>query len=272
MRTLIRAVSLVVALQLAGGLFTGEAAASCQAIASRPAPMPQLASVSLPLALAKGEVGVTFVGHSSFLIESPQGVTIVTDYNDYVRPKTVPTIATMNVAHTTHYSASPDPRIKHVLRGWNPTGSGPARHDLAEQDVFVRNIPTNIRAWDGMGGTLINGNSIFIFEVADLCLVHLGHLHHELTREDLGVMGEVDVLMVPVDGGATMSQDEMLAVIREIRPRMVIPMHYFGPHRLERFAQILSPHFTVRRSDASRVVLTRQTMPDPPELLILPGY
>ncbi len=266
MRALVRAVSLVVA-----ALFAGEAAASCQAIASRPTPLPQLASLSSPLALAQGEVGITFVGHSSFLIESPQGVTIVTDYNDYVRPRTVPTIATMNVAHTTHYSSAPDPRIKHVLRGWNPTGSGPARHDLAEQDVFVRNIPTNIRGWDGTG-TRINGNSIFIFEVADLCLVHLGHLHHELTREDLGVMGEVDVLMVPVDGGATMSQDEMLSVIREIRPRMVIPMHYFGPHRLDRFAQILSPHFTVRRSEASRVVLTRQTMPDPPELLILPGY
>lgn len=266
MRALIRAVSLVVAVA-----FAGEAAASCQAIASRPTPMPQLASLASPLALAQNEIGLTFVGHASFLIESPKGVTIVTDYNDYVRPKTVPTIATMNVAHTTHYSNAPDPRIKHVLRGWNPTGSGPARHELAEQDVFVRNIPTNIRNW-GDGGTRLNGNSIFIFEVADLCLVHLGHLHHELTREDLGVLGEVDVLMVPVDGGVTMTQDEMLSVIREIRPRMVIPMHFFGPHRLERFADTLSPHFTVRRSASPYVVLTRQTMPDPPELLILPGY
>ncbi|MBM3532251.1 MAG: MBL fold metallo-hydrolase [Alphaproteobacteria bacterium] len=263
MRPLVRA--FVVALAVA---FARDAAASCQAIASRPVPT-QLASVS-PLALAQGEVGLTFVGHASFLIESPQGVTIVTDYNDYVRPRTVPTIATMNVAHTTHYSNNPDPRIKHVLRGWNPTGIGPARHELAERDVFVRNVPTNIRNW-GDGGTRLNGNSIFIFEVADLCLVHLGHLHHELTREDLGVIGEVDVLMVPVDGGVTMTQFEMAEVVRNIHPRLVIPMHYFGPHRLERFIEALKPHFTVRYSTTPHLVLARQTMPDPPELLILPG-
>jgi L-ascorbate metabolism protein UlaG (beta-lactamase superfamily) len=266
MRPLARALALVLTVA-----FAREASASCQAIASAPAPLPtQLAALS-PLALAQGEVGLTFVGHASFLIESPQGVTIVTDYNDYVRPRIVPTIATMNVAHTTHYSSNPDPGIKHVLRGWNPTGMGPARHELAERDVFVRNVPTNIRSW-GDGGTRINGNSIFIFEVADLCLVHLGHLHHELTREDLGVIGEVDVLMVPVDGGVTMTQFEMADVVRNIRPRMVIPMHYFGPHRLERFIEALSPHYSVRRGATSHIVLTRQTMPDPPELLILPGY
>ena len=261
---LVRALAVVLA-----AAFARDAAATCQAIASRPTSLPQLASLS-PQALAQGEIGLTFIGHSSFLIESPQGVTIVTDYNDYVRPKFPPTIATMNVAHTTHYSAAPDPRIKHVLRGWNPTGAAPARHELAERDVFVRNVPTNIRSWEG--GTRINGNSIFIFEVADLCLVHLGHLHHELTREDLGVIGEVDVLMVPVDGGVTMTQFEMADVVGNIRPRMVIPMHFFGPHRLEHFISALSGHYSVRRSPTPHVVLTRQTMPDPPELLVLLGY
>lgn len=263
MRFLVRALAVLVAVA-----FAREAAASCSAVASRPGP--QFAS-NAEVALFPDEVSLTFIGHSSFLIESPQGVTIITDYNDYVRPRTVPTIVTMNVAHTTHYSTAPDPRIKHVLRGWNPTGAGPARHELAEQDVFVRNIPTNIRGWDGMG-TRINGNSIFIFEVADLCLVHLGHLHHELTREDLGVMGEVDVLMVPVDGGVTMTQAEMAQVIREIRPRVVIPMHFFGPHRLESFISALSPHFQARRHPTSNIIFTRKTLPDPPEVLVLPGY
>ena len=266
MRLLVRVLAVVAAL-VAGH----DALASCQAIASRPMPLPpQLASLSLQ-ALAQNEVGLTYVGHASFLIESPQGVTIITDYNDYVRPRIVPTIVTMNVAHISHYSNTPDPRIKHVLRGWNPTGAGPARHELAERDVFVRNIPTNIRSWDG-GGTRLNGNSIFIFEVADLCLVHLGHLHHELTREDLGVMGEVDVLMVPVDGAMTMSQGEMADVVRNIRPRLVIPMHFFGTHTLERFLATMSEHYSVRRSESAHIVLTRQTLPDPPEVLVLPGY
>ncbi len=262
MRPLILAIAVLAALA-----FAREAAASCSAVASRPGPQ---YAANAEVALLPDEIGLTFIGHSSFLIESPQGVTIVTDYNDYVRPRIVPTIATMNVAHTTHYSASPDPRIKHVLRGWNPTGAAPARHELAEQDVFVRNIPTNIRSWEG--GTRVNGNSIFIFEVADLCLVHLGHLHHELTREDLGIMGEVDVLMVPVDGSVTMTQAEMVQVIREIRPRVVIPMHFFGPHRLDSFIAALSPHFQARRHPTPHIILTRKTLPDPPEVVVLPGH
>ena len=52
---------------------------------------------------------LTFIGHATFLIESPTGVTIETDYNDYVRSGRVPTIATMNRAHSTHYASAPDP-------------------------------------------------------------------------------------------------------------------------------------------------------------------
>ncbi len=97
-------------------------------------------------ALGAGEIGITFVGHATFLLESPGGIRIATDYNDYVRPADVPDVATMNHAHTTHYSNNPDPRIPHVLKGWNPAG-GPARHDLAVGDVRVRNVPTSIRDW-----------------------------------------------------------------------------------------------------------------------------
>lgn len=50
------------------------------------------------------EVKLTFIGHSTFLIESPKGVRIATDYNDYVRPNILPDIVTMNRAHSTHFT------------------------------------------------------------------------------------------------------------------------------------------------------------------------
>ena len=78
-----------------------------------------------------GDVTIRFVGHSTFLIESPQGVRIATDYNDYVRPTVLPDIATMNHAHTTHYTDRPDPRIPHVLRGWGISEDRPARYDVS---------------------------------------------------------------------------------------------------------------------------------------------
>src|ERR1700760_880518 len=52
-------------------------------------------------------VSITFLGHASFLIESPGGVRVVTDYNGINVPVDPPDIATMNHAHSTHYTDYP---------------------------------------------------------------------------------------------------------------------------------------------------------------------
>ena len=84
-------------------------------VAARP---PLLQPVAFRLAaLERDQVRISYVGHSTFLIESPQLVRIATDFNDYVQPPVLPDIVTMNHAHSTHYSDHPDPGIKHVLRG-----------------------------------------------------------------------------------------------------------------------------------------------------------
>src|SRR5262249_58962447 len=106
---------------------------------------PQVIPAALRLALNPDQVRITYSGHSTFLLESPQLVRVATDYNDYVRPPVLPDIATMNHAHSTHYTDRPDPRIPHVLRGWGPSPDQPARHDIQVRDVRVRNVPTNIR-------------------------------------------------------------------------------------------------------------------------------
>src|SRR6202011_5086648 len=162
--------------------------------ANRPPAMPAAFKLA---ALNADQVRLTFIGHSTFLIESPQLVRIATDYNDYVRPPVVPDIATMNHAHDTHYSDHPDPAIKYVLRGGGPSESQPARHDITVRDVRVRNVPTNIRNWSG--GTERNGNSIFVFEIANMCIAHLGHLHHTLNQQQLNEIGRIDAVMAAVD-------------------------------------------------------------------------
>lgn len=217
-------------------------------------------------ALPSRPVGLTFLGHASFLIESPQGVTAVTDYNGYIRPGFVPDIVTMNMAHSTHYTDSPDPAIKFVLRGWDPAG-GVAMHDISFKDMRVRNMPTNIRDF---GGTRMAGNSIFIFDAEGLCIVHLGHLHHTLTPAHLADLGKVDVLLVPVDGTWTLGQDDMVQVINDIKPSMVVPMHFFTQHVLDSFLARLG--WPVRTSRIASIELTRETLPDPPEVVMLPGH
>ena len=219
-------------------------------------------------ALEADQVKITFIGHASFIIESPGGTRIVTDYSGY-SAGIVPDGVTMNRAHSTHYTDFPDPAIKHVLRGWNPDGDGPAVHDVEIGDIRVRNVTTDIRG--GMVGRMKDGNSIFIFEVAGLCIGHLGHLHHLLGNEHVGMIGRLDIVMVPVDGGYTMGQDEMMEVLRTIKARVVIPMHYFGPTTLNSFIAMVSKEFELETSTSPETIVSAATLPDNPKLLVLPG-
>ena len=219
--------------------------------------------------LQLGEVRISYVGHSTFQIDSQRGVKIATDYNDYVRPATVPDIATMNRAHSTHYSVAPDPNIRHVLPGWDVNG-GAAQHDVTFEDVRVRNVPTNIR--DYSGGTTIWGNSIFIFEMGNLCIGHLGHLHHTLTIQQLAQIGQLDVVLVPVDGSYTLDLDGMMEVLKALKAPLMIPMHYFSSFTLQRFldrAQVAE--FDISRQEVPTMVVSRATLPKKQTVMVLPG-
>lgn len=241
----------------------------CLAFAEGPRSGPRIERASFVEAQLKAaDVRITFLGHSTFLIESSKNVRIATDYNDYYRPNMVPEIVTMNRAHDTHYSNNPDPGIKHVLRGWNPDG-GAAQHDVSIADVRVRNIPTNTR--DFQGGTNVYGNSIFVFEIAGLCIAHLGHLHHTLTVQQLGQLGQMDIVLVPVDGSYTMDLDGMVEVLKDIKAPLMIPMHYFSSFTLERFMTRVRGAFEIEESTTPTVVVSRETLPGKQKILVLPG-
>jgi L-ascorbate metabolism protein UlaG (beta-lactamase superfamily) len=209
---------------------------------------------------------ISFLGHASFLIETPGGVRAVTDYNGYNVPAEPPDIATMNHAHSTHYTDHPDPRIPHVLHGWRDDG-GPAEIDLTVRHLHVSNLPTNIRDWQG--GTEKYGNSIFLFESAGVCIAHLSHLHHLLTKQDLVLLGRIDVVMAPVDGVYTMSQPDMAAVLEQIRPRLVLPMHYFARDVVKRFVDLVRDRYAVRLSASPTLRLSRATLPERPTIVVL---
>ncbi len=220
-------------------------------------------------ALAADQVRISYIGHSTFLIESPQLVRIATDYNDYIRPPMLPDIVTMNHAHSSHFTDRPDPGIVHVLRGW-AGNEKPARIDLAVKDVRVRNVPTNIRSWGG--DTERHGNSIFVFEIANLCIAHLGHLHHTLTQDQLNEIGRIDAVMVPVDGGATLDLDGMVEVLRALKAPLMIPMHYFSSYTLDRFLQRVRQEWEVEIAVVPSVVISKTTLPLKPKVLVLPGH
>jgi L-ascorbate metabolism protein UlaG (beta-lactamase superfamily) len=232
--------------------------------------VPRIIPANFSVALAGDQVRITYAGHSTFLIESPRLTRIATDYNDYVRSPVLPDIVTMNHAHSTHYTDRPDPAIKHVLRGWGPSPDQPARHDMAYQDVRVRNVPTNIRNWVD-GGTERHGNSIFIFEMAQMCIAHLGHLHHTLNQQQLNELGRVDVVMVPVDGSATLDLEGMFEVLQALKAPLMIPMHFFSAYTLNRFLGRAKEQWDVEYSDTPSLLVTKTTLPAKPKVVVLPG-
>lgn len=232
---------------------------------------PRVLPVSLELtAQTADEVAITYVGHSAFRIRSAEGVVIVTDFAGNAGEGPVPDIATMNHAHSSHYTVSPDPAIANVLPGWNPDGDNPVKHRLELKDVYVRNVTTDLY-YDGM---LLekDGNSIFIFEIAGLCLGHVGHLHHKLTPEHIAEIGRIDVLFVPVDGTYTMSLAGMIELAGQLRSSIVIPMHYFSTFTLQRFVAGMSEKFETVLAGSDTITVSLKNLPPSPTVTVLSPY
>ncbi|MDF1607939.1 MBL fold metallo-hydrolase [Hoeflea sp. YIM 152468] len=219
-----------------------------------------------PVATAAAGVEIMFAGHSSYVITTPGGVTIATDFNGWAGTVAVPDVVTMNKAHSSHFTLAPDQRIGHVLRGWS-FDQTPADHDLVVDDVYIRNVTTDIRNFDGMEP---DGNSIFIFEVADLCIGHLGHLHHPLEDRHFAQIGRLDIVMLPVDGGLTLSHTAMTGLAQRLQSSILLPMHRRGAP-LSRFIEMMGDKFVTDFVNADRFTISARTLPRRPTILILKG-
>jgi L-ascorbate metabolism protein UlaG (beta-lactamase superfamily) len=237
----------------------------CQAIAQRQNPEKIIPAVGEPL--EKNTVRLTYIGHSTYYIETPGGTTVATDYNGYLGFNDPPRVATMNKAHSSHWTMSPDPAIEYVLPGWNPEG-GPANHSLVVGDTYIRNVTTDIRS--AFSGFEKDGNSIFIFEVAGLCIGHLGHLHHELDDSRFAKIGRLDVVMVPVDGGLTVGHESMSEIVKRLRASIILPMHRRGSS-IGSFLDLFGPEFAHQFVDTDSFTVSLKTLPRQPTIVVLRG-
>jgi L-ascorbate metabolism protein UlaG (beta-lactamase superfamily) len=267
--------SLAIATAFLGSLIVSAAAedarrSECLAMANAP---PRATPVALRRVAAKtDEVAITYGGHSTYYIDTPGGVRIATDYNGAYRTGRLPDVVTMNRAHGTHYTLFPDPKIQHVFHGWGEDGQ-PAH--IAERigDVYIRNVTTDIRRYRGedSGGPMIkDGNSIFIFEVAGLCIGHLGHLHHKLDETHFAAIGRLDIVMVPIDGTYTMSLDGISDITRRLRASVVLPMHRFATP-LDEFMRLIGQQFEIDQRTERTLRISRDTLPSAPTVIILDG-
>ena len=128
-----------------------------------------------------------------------------------------------------------------------------------------------IRAFAGDRHVMIpNGNSIFIFEVAGLCIGHLGHLHHPLDESHIAAIGRLDIVMVPIDGTYTMSIEGIATIVRRLRSSIVLPMHRFGTP-LSDLLDRLHGQFAIDQRLEPSFRISVGALPRTPTVIVLSG-
>lgn len=210
-----------------------------------------------------GQYYLEWFGHSSFLIHSGSQTKVVTDPNFNVTPGIEADAVTVSNDHFTHNNVEAVAGDPLILRGitrrqvWKPIRTN-------VKDIVIVNIPSQ----RGLSYAEV-ANSIFIFEMGSLCLAHLGNIGHLLTPEQEEVMQRVDVIMIPIDAMNNLGFEDLLKLIAQVKPPVVIPMHYDAPHQADLFAGYVGDRYPIRRVGGSRLVLSRPTLPKTTEILVL---
>jgi L-ascorbate metabolism protein UlaG (beta-lactamase superfamily) len=211
-----------------------------------------------------------------FLLQSPGGLEILIDPNSgigYPKPA-LPQIDLVVVSHEhfDHNKVEVAGKGVPVLRGLQDGDW--ANIDETVDDVQIRSIPTY---HDDQQGGQRGKNSMLLFEVAGLRLLFAGDLGHVLTDEQLAAVGSVDVLLLPVGGEFTIGPAEATQVVDQLKPRLVVPMHYktdvvkfSGSDKLQGVEPFLEGK-TVERQDGNFTVIDKARLPETTTILVM-GY
>lgn len=163
---------------------------------------------------------INWLGHSCFRLRGKQAAIITDPFPPdlgYTLGKPTADIATISHQHPSHsYGKGIDGEPKII--------NGPGEYEI--KGVLIIGIAT---FHDANGGKEKGKNTVYLIEIDGITVCHLGDLGHVLTTEQVEEIDDVDVLLLPVGGGATINASTAAEVLRQIEPRVVIPMHYKTP-------------------------------------------
>jgi L-ascorbate metabolism protein UlaG (beta-lactamase superfamily) len=214
-------------------------------------------------------VKIKFLGHAAFLITTSDGTKIVTDPYEpggfggaigYGPLREPADIVVISHDHADHNYAKMVPGNPVVLKGLG---------EQTERGVTFRSLATY---HDSSHGAERGGNVVRVIRADDITLCHLGDLGEQVTAEDATCLGPIDVLMVPVGGTFTVDSKGATAIVNRLRPRIAIPMHFktgkvgFSLATIDDF---LRGKQRVRTVDGSELEITRDSLPEPTEIVVL---
>jgi L-ascorbate metabolism protein UlaG (beta-lactamase superfamily) len=162
-------------------------------------------------------VDITWLGHSCFRIRGSQAIIITDPYPPtigYTLGKQQADIVTISHAHPGHSYAAGVTSDHHLVKG-------PGEYEIA--GVLMLGITT---FHDSIKGQSRGKNTVYVMEVDGVNICHLGDIGHVLTDQQLEELGTIDIVMVPVGGGNSLTASMAAELIRKVEPKIVLPMHY----------------------------------------------
>ena len=160
---------------------------------------------------------INWLGHSCFKIRGSHATIITDPYSPdlgYSLGKPTARIVTVSHQHLGHsyvQGIGGEPRLV----------TGPGEYEIS--GVLIIGITT---FHDAEGGRERGRNTVYLMEIDEVSVCHLGDLGHVLTAEQVEELGNVDVLLLPVGGVSTINAPMAAEVVRQLEPKAVVPMHY----------------------------------------------
>ncbi|MDH5695100.1 MAG: MBL fold metallo-hydrolase [Dehalococcoidia bacterium] len=160
---------------------------------------------------------ISWLGHSCFRIKGKHATVITDPYSPdlgYSLGKPTARIVTVSHQHAGHSYVQ-------GIGGEPRSVTGPGEYEI--NGVLIIGIAT---FHDGEKGKKRGKNTVYLMEVDEISVCHLGDLGHVLTAEQVEEIDNVDVLLLPVGGVSTINAPLAAEVVRQLEPKAVIPMHY----------------------------------------------
>jgi L-ascorbate metabolism protein UlaG (beta-lactamase superfamily) len=211
---------------------------------------------------------VTWLGHGCFRLRGRSAAVVTDPYPPAIGLKLSrldADLVTVSHEHENH-NYTQVVRDAYEIRG-------PGEYEVA--GVSVIGVPT---FHDAEKGAKHGRNTVYLIEIDDVRVCHLGDLGHKLDDAEAEAISAPDVLLVPVGGHTAIDAAQAAEVVRQLEPRYVVPMHYAIPglklqlDSLDRFLKEMAvtasepqPKLSVQRSsgeyDTKVVVLEPKIEP-----------
>ena len=209
---------------------------------------------------------VKWLGHSCFLITSGDGVKIITDPYavgggiNYSPIKETADVVVVSHGHDDHSNVSAVQGKPEVVKG---------NEKKTARGIEFKGIATY---HDASQGKRVGLNTVFCFTIDDIKLCHLGDLGHVLSPEQVNEIGAVDILFVPVGGFYTIDASVASQVCDQLKPKIVIPMHFKTPkcaYPIAGVEDFLRGQKNVRWVGGGEVDFERERLPAATEIVLL---